>query len=358
MKIRDSNLEILRIISIFLILMLHTAALSKSEDIFSINAIVTRVISSFGNVGVTCFILISGYFGIKFKLDRFLYLVYLTSFYSLIVYLTNSFFYNHPLSYKLILENLFIVPLYKNWFITCYLIVFLISEYIDIFCSCLDRKTFRNLLIVLTVLFSFIPTIFNNPYYTVLYGGGKCLSYFLFLYIVGRYIQKYSIEVKNIKRLILIFTGNIVTMNVLNNVASYFLKKNIVIYSMDCSPFILVNALILFLIFSNRKSYHSRIINYFSSSVVAVYLLDGARLSIDKWTVNLGSLKGSEITIWYIILEVIIAFVIFMFFDKLRVYFLAKLEFLIINNVSRIILGIQQKLKLYNDKLLNSNKYL
>lgn len=63
---RSSNFECLRILAIILILIMHSYAQANcKENLF--NLFVGYVISAIGNIGVSCFVLLSGYFGVKFK---------------------------------------------------------------------------------------------------------------------------------------------------------------------------------------------------------------------------------------------------------------------------------------------------
>ena len=74
---RSSNFECLRILAIILILIMHSYAQANcKENLF--NLFVGYVISAIGNIGVSCFVLLSGYFGVKFKMQRFIQLILIT----------------------------------------------------------------------------------------------------------------------------------------------------------------------------------------------------------------------------------------------------------------------------------------
>ena len=66
-KDRSSNFELLRLLCIFGILMMHTfGGIDTSVSFF--NTEIHVLVNSVFNMGVTCFILLSGYFGIHFVL--------------------------------------------------------------------------------------------------------------------------------------------------------------------------------------------------------------------------------------------------------------------------------------------------
>ena len=73
-KIRNSNFEILRILSMFMIICFHCSFHGKFSDGEG-NRLIINFFNMFGELGVNCFVLISGYFYDKtrFKTDKFDY---------------------------------------------------------------------------------------------------------------------------------------------------------------------------------------------------------------------------------------------------------------------------------------------
>ena len=68
-KDRSSNFELLRLLCIFGILMMHTfGGIDTSVSFF--NTEIHVLVNSIFNMGVTCFILLSGYFGIRFDFKK------------------------------------------------------------------------------------------------------------------------------------------------------------------------------------------------------------------------------------------------------------------------------------------------
>lgn len=91
MKKRISNLELLRIVSMFLIVLHHCSlfAFPNIDWAGSFNKTVVDWLSLGGKLGVNCFILISGYFMAhsKFTLQKFLKLAGSVWFYSVAIML-------------------------------------------------------------------------------------------------------------------------------------------------------------------------------------------------------------------------------------------------------------------------------
>lgn len=68
-KIRNSNLEILRIVSMILIIVHHYVVHGQFEwsNTITTNKILLEVLSLGGKLGVNCFVLITGYFMVQSK---------------------------------------------------------------------------------------------------------------------------------------------------------------------------------------------------------------------------------------------------------------------------------------------------
>lgn len=211
----------------------------------------------------------------------------------------------------------------------------LFASYIEIFLNNMRKRQLQHFLIVFFIGFSLLPTIFNTPYYTVLYGGGKCLIYMIYVYILGRYIRLYDDKCisKRISLFIFLLSGLILCL--LNMTVGYLFDKKCLIYAMDCSPFILISSIAIFFFFKSMNFY-SKFINYLASSVLAVYLLGGIRFFIDKYWIGLDQYLIDDRLVFMLVLEVVLTFIIAIFIDKLRAFFLGSLEKRFINGILNI----------------------
>lgn len=68
-KTRNSSIELLRILCIFGIIFMHTIAYG-GDELSQMNRYLLIFANCFTNLGVTCFMLISGYFGVRFNLQK------------------------------------------------------------------------------------------------------------------------------------------------------------------------------------------------------------------------------------------------------------------------------------------------
>lgn len=157
---------------------MHVYSQADTKNMLLFNHYLGIFINSIGNIGVSCFILISGYFGVKLKWERFLQIIILTTFYSVLLYFVNKNFD----SGSSFLNSFLVIPLYKNWFITCYLVLMLLSPYLNKIFEIFSRKDLEKLLLTMFIIFSILPTLFNTPFYTILTGGGANALFILHLF--------------------------------------------------------------------------------------------------------------------------------------------------------------------------------
>lgn len=336
---RSSNFECLRILAIILILIMHSYAQTNcKENLF--NIFVGYVISAIGNIGVSCFVLLSGYFGVKFKMERFIQLILITTFYTVI-----SFIANHGWLFNIsFFDSLIVVLRYKNWFIACYLILMLLSPFINKAMLTLSKMEYNRLLIILFVTFSVLPTLFVSYYYTILTDGGKCLTYILFLYIIGRYLSLFYSEKKISKSLCLLsFLSLTILIVMLNVTISYVFHKECRIFSVDCSPLVLFSSLCVFFFFKGL-ALKSRLVNSIAASVLAVYLLDNLRLYVSDHIFDITLYAESNFFLLYLMVFVIIVFVLGIVIDKIRVFVCGKCENYIIKKSISILKLVKMNL--------------
>lgn len=281
-SVRNSSFELLRIVSVLLIIAMHIVGYVDQTHFSPFNHLVAGGLNIVGNTGVTCFVLISGYFGVSFKMHKFVSLVVLSSVYSLLVaYLVFG------CDVKELLKALLIIPRYKLWFIVCYLFLMVLSPYLNRFSEMLDRKEYTRLMLTLTLLLCVVPSLFADAGTgsTVLYQGGKNLTYFLFIYLLGRYIRKYYDQRYSRRRLIALQLSLLALQFLLFTLLYYKFNTPYTLFY-DCNILMLMSAVTLFFLFKSF-CYHSSIINFVSSSVLAMYVLNGLYVFIDRTFIHI-----------------------------------------------------------------------
>jgi surface polysaccharide O-acyltransferase-like enzyme len=276
---RNSNLEFLRILSMLLIIMHHYSvhgAFVLDPGILTTNKVIVQILSAGGKLGVNCFILITGYFMIEssFKVKKLLKLVCEIFFYSAILFAIFTAFGLADFSAKLAIKSFFPTIFSIYWFATAYVVLYVFSPYLNVFIKGLDEKKHLNLILLLIVLWSVIPT------FTTAAPGMSNLSWFMTLYIVAAYIRLYPnkwFEKDKLNIWLALSTYTLILssfifldiiglrINAVGIRATYFI-------SMNNLP-MLFCAITLFLGFKNLKIKDNKIINGIAASMFGVYLI-------------------------------------------------------------------------------------
>lgn len=136
--------------------------------------------NSLFNTGVTCFILLSGYFGIRFDLKKLIGLDLMVIFFTVLGTVALGDFGSKDL-----IKSCIPVLSRRYWFITCYFVLCILAPFLNQVAERLEREHFRRLLLLLLLVFSLIPTLTT---YDVMQDAGKGLAHFVMIYLLGRYL--------------------------------------------------------------------------------------------------------------------------------------------------------------------------
>jgi surface polysaccharide O-acyltransferase-like enzyme len=343
-KTRNSNLEILRIISMVLIVAHHYSVhgFGTIELTYSFNRYLVGFLSLGGKLGVSCFVLISGYFMVnsKFTLGKLIKLVAETLFYSVgigILFLTVL----TPVKSLGIRDSrncLLPIGYSYYWFMTDFIILMLISPALNIIVSNVSKEMHRNFLLGATVLWSIIPSLISASY------GYTELGWFIVLYLYAGYIRKYiNIDKQNGVRhlgvavvsyflviasnIFLIYLGHVTSIEAFTNQSTRFMALN--------SPLILITSVELLVGFASLKPRYSKKINKLASATLGVYLIhDNPLFRPYLWRVILKNpeMYSSNLLIIHAMISIIGVYVVCSCIDLIRQY-----------TVERVFMGIVNK---------------
>ena len=269
-KTRDSNFELLRIISMMMIIGVHYfngsmgGALSKVNKTDT-NYYITYLFMALFIIGVNCFVLITGYYQInieKIKINKIIKIIAIMLFYSNLFYFISILLGENKFVLKEFIKLQF--PFFRDrfWFMKIYIILYLLSPYINCALHKLDIKMYKNLLIILTVFFSlwpsFLPGTPNND-------GGYGIITFVYLYSIGGYLRLFKGE-KNksqYKYLLLYIICSLCTF-ILSINGFYSWGYNYI--------FNVLGSVALFIFFKSIKL-KSKFINIIAESIISVYFI-------------------------------------------------------------------------------------
>lgn len=263
---RKSGVEILRLFCIFGINICHL--FSSGEELTGVNKYLCVFFNSSFNAGygVVCFMLITGYFGVKLTLDKF------NKLYSTIYICSLA-----TLGYMLVFADLtklgilkYLIPVTSKamWYASCYIYLFFLSPFINKLVEAMSKKTYQALLGVLIALFYIAPTFL---YFDIMQDKGKGLVHMLIAYLIGRYLKLYPIKISKgalwgcLAALIAIcFAGNVFATIIANDISWPF--------SRDCTIITLLVSICALLI-ADSYAFVIKPINIFASKVFYMYLL-------------------------------------------------------------------------------------
>lgn len=273
---RKSNFELLRIVCMVMIVVLHTIGHGggfKSINIYSNNFFYVNIIKSLTIVAVNCYILITGYFGINSTINlkkiRKIYIQVL--FYSLVINGVFLLFKVKNITNYIILQTFFPITMKSWWFITNYLILCLIIPYINKLVKSLSFKEINKLLIILFGVFTLWSSliIIGNP---IDNSGGYSLYNFIYIYIIGAYINLYFQDKKiNKKITLMIYLTSSFILSIFNVFISRIKGGDLTIYAYNFLP-VFLSSIALFLFFK-EVNIQNKLINKIASLTLGVYLI-------------------------------------------------------------------------------------
>ena len=264
-KQRESSLDLLRILSMFMIVVIH----SQTFGIFhygsptGFNLFLLYLIRTLFIVASNCYVLISGYFLIQksYKRKKVAFFVIEVSMYSVFIYLCLVIFGAIPFSISEFIHSCLVLFYGNYWFATLYLILYLLSPFLTRFLRQLSKQKFQQLLFITLLIFSFWSTFSGLPILGM--NEGYSIGTFILLYFIGAYIQLYDFPMFWKKGWYLFHYVNISV-----GIALYLFLvgyEDWILYYH--SPLILLSSIFLFLFFKNS----SRNINGLSKIVPFIF---------------------------------------------------------------------------------------
>jgi len=261
--IRDSKMELLRIISMILIVMHHFACHGGyAADVPMFNKILLDFFVIGGKIGVNIFVMLSGYFLIKgkFRWQKVLRLVVVVFTYSVVIYSCFLISGKAKFGWEEFSHKIFPIIFNEYWFITAYVITYLLSPFLNKLANNLEEKDFRFLLLILIVFQSIITLVSHNYFSNV--------GWFLTIYLLGAFLRLHGQKMFSKTKInILVFVVGYLTIFAFEAFSSWS------VYQMN-SIFCLITTVALFNIFAfSKKQFSSKFINTISSTTLGIYLI-------------------------------------------------------------------------------------
>lgn len=314
-KMRDSNIELLRIIAVMGVIVLHfNGVYGKGFEYVetgTLNDYVLRYLESIFIPAVNLFILISGYYLCnqqRREIVKIIYLIIQVMIFGELMYLlsvvdgTNVFSLSSAISAS--------IPC--NYYVILYGVLYLISPYSNIVLQRLEGKQLKVFLGLNLVLFSIWP-IFTDVFQEIMgreFQGlntiglsgdqnGYTIVNFCLMYAIGSYIKIKDIEWSVSKSITVVGVCSVSL-----TIWSIVFPKTAWAY---CNPLVIIEAVAIFLLF---KELHisNKYINMASKAVFTCFLFHG--YFVQKLSVNRFVHDNVLIMLAYIALAMIVIYIV------------------------------------------------
>ena len=279
---RNSNIELLRIICIFFIILRHYSTQVTWGDItsdpWSWQRLFLQLITIGGSTSNNIFLLISGYFmiGKRVNFKRIVALIAEMFFYSwsimLILFCTGII----PFSLKEMIKAIFPIWFGYNWYVCCYVIMCCFLPFINPFLDALSKDKYKKLLMVSILIWSVAYTFRATTYM----GTDFSLDHFIIIYALGGYIRKYGLSLKELSwKTVFIVSGmllvlSVVSMSCIGGFKNInILVRNATYFSSATNILDVIVATSLFLWGINAHPFYNKGVNALAKSVIGVFLI-------------------------------------------------------------------------------------
>lgn len=274
---RDSNIELLRIIAMFFVLVLHAnfASLGIPTKASLIDAPIREgiriLLESLSVVAVNVYVLLSGWYGIHFRFQRLFEFVFQVFFFSVIGAIIALSIQGKTL-FEVIQKGILLMDNNSYWFVKSYLLLYVVSPILESFVTVSKEREFKVLLL-LFFLFEFMYGFGKGcPWF----GGGYSTIHFIGLYLLARFTRIYLLKRWSVSlRFSFLSYFSLSILSACCFVISMFLVRPdgwTGVFSYE-SPLVILSALMLVICFSKIEITNNHIINSIAISCFAVYLL-------------------------------------------------------------------------------------
>ncbi|WP_405380838.1 acyltransferase family protein [Phascolarctobacterium sp.] len=279
---RASNFELLRIVSMILVVVSHyfVHGFSNMTNDFTFCNVTINALKV-GEIGVVSFVLISGYFMVDKKFDVL----------KLLRYSSQLWFYGVAiLAFAVVMgfeyQKYFVkslIPFYSlNWFAKAYLLLYLLAPLFNKIIHKLTQKRFWYGLLVFGFFWTILPII-------DLYEHGNMRISVFYVYFLGAYIRLYGDSFcKSLKKLMAIgfFSYGTIVLSVvlfyhLGSQYPMFVGRENSLLALN-SIFVIICGGVNFLVFRQSKIAYSGMVNMIAKTVFGIYLIHDNPL-INGW---------------------------------------------------------------------------
>ena len=280
---RNSAFELLRLVAQYMIVVYHIILFWYLKNEASLTPEIHKAICIPLHIGVILYVLISGYFGIRFSLKGVIKIIANLFLYGFIFTVIGHLWLGDHFGPS----KFFFVSNSPFWFVNVYLMLYMLAPLLNVVINRLSNNNRLLLLLLLLWASGYVGLLgFDDSLH-----AGKNLLNFILVYLIGNTLSIHK-ERLNIVPLWKIITAYIV-VNVMS-ISMYLLAVGSPIEELSYdiafrynSPLLMLNAVLFFIPFMRMK-FHSKVINYLAGSCFAIYLIHSSNLFLRhpiRWSV-------------------------------------------------------------------------
>lgn len=342
-KPRSSNLELYRIVCMFLILSGHSVfnsgLLPEVWCSLSPKALFVYSYGIWGKTGINCFLMITGYFmcnsniTVRKYLKLWLEIIFYNIFIGGIFFLTDYQGY----IFSDFINNMWPIHSITDGFVSCFLLFYLLIPFLNRLINAIDSKLHRNLIILLLFIYTVLSII---PNFQISF---NYISWFSVIYLISAYIRRYPSKIyknNNVK-----VWGGLAILSVLVSYLSVIFcivlsRRGIEIrpfhFLIDSNAiFAVVTAFCSFMFFKNLRLPHIPIINTIGSTTFGILCIhannDTIRYFIWNDIIDCRVMYNNPNFCLYIIIACVLLFFLCSILDWIRMNTVEKFFFVFLD---------------------------
>ena len=234
------------------------------------SSIMRSLSESLSDVGVNTFILISGWFGIRSRLSRFVEFIFQIYFLEVLLYAMMKVL---GLTGTIGIDGwieLFFFRYGTYWFIKAYIMLYIFAPLLNAFVENCSRKQLQFFLISFYV----VQTIYGFYINIGWFSNGYSPMSFMGLYLLARYMRLYPSWFAKFDKSVditLYFLVSLITALCSLSMTYFFGKVGTVLFQNSC-PLMIISSVYFFLYFT-KISFQNNYVNWVSASCFAAYLV-------------------------------------------------------------------------------------
>lgn len=315
---RLSNIELLRIFLIFMIVLGHIVNHSIVDcfgENLSFSEKVLSLITICSIPAVNCFVMISGYFGIKSNYLGGIKLWFQCVWYLAISVVGSIIITGNNIDIKTFTYDVILCVFSYGaglWFIVSYFMLYCLAPFLNKYIDGCNKIDFNKTVLMLCLFDIIIGYIFRIGIYDY--------WHFITLYFIGKWLRNNKETITDIfsrRMLFFVFILSLFFFKILSLLPIPIIPSG---YT-NANPFVVISAASLLLIFMKTNIKHNESINFVAKGCLAVYILHEntwIRPILVEYISQLRELIGSSLYTYILVFAVILLFALVSVFDSVR----------------------------------------